>query len=169
MIFIGIDIGLKGGLCALSDVAGIDPISMLPMPVTDVLDAYGKRQSQIDVRAVLDWLASLQTPPAKIRVAMEALPAHMDRASSLASLGVSYGLLCGMLLTRGIRPKPVAARQWQKELLGKVPKGETKAFALAKAKELWPDEDFMLGRCRTPHDGIVDGALIAEFLRRKGA
>ncbi len=171
MIVVGIDIGLHGGLCALSEVAGASPIATLPMPLTDVLDGSGKWVEEIDVRAVLDWFVTLQTPAAKFRVAIEECPPHSRSKGAMRSMAYSYGLLVGMLRTKGIRPTPIPPgnmnRGWQKALLGKVPKGETKAYALAKAKELWPDEDFIPGRCRTPHDGIVDAALIAEFHRRQ--
>jgi hypothetical protein len=51
-------------------------------------------------------------------------------------------------------------------MLGKVPAGKTKEYALTKARELWPDETFYAtARCSTPHTGIVDAALIAEYGR----
>lgn len=172
MIFIGIDIGLKGGLCALSDVAGVAPIALLPMPVTDVLDGSGKWVEEIDVRAVLDWFVALQTPPSRLRVAIEEAAFFSPGPCAVRSLAYNYGMIVGMLRTKGIRPTPVppgnSKKGWQTPMLGPVPKGETKAYALAKAKELWPDEDFIPVGCRKPHDGIIDAALIAEFHRRKG-
>jgi hypothetical protein len=53
-------------------------------------------------------------------------------------------------------------------MLGKVPKGETKAYARAKAAQIWPDEDWLATpRSKTANMGYVDAALIAEFYRRK--
>jgi hypothetical protein len=47
-------------------------------------------------------------------------------------------------------------------------KGETKRAASELARRLWPDESFFATeRCKTPHDGLVDAALIAEYARRK--
>jgi hypothetical protein len=48
-----------------------------------------------------------------------------------------------------------------------VPAGESKKYALAKARELWTNETFYASpRCKTPHDGIVDAALIARYARK---
>lgn len=45
-------------------------------------------------------------------------------------------------------------------------KGDTKPRALAKALQLWPGETFLASeRCRVPHDGMIDAALIAEYGR----
>ena len=51
-------------------------------------------------------------------------------------------------------------------MLGFRPKGMTKQIALAKAKELAPDENWLKNqRCRKPHDGMVDAFLVARFYR----
>ena len=53
-------------------------------------------------------------------------------------------------------------------MLGVVPKGETKAYARAKAAQIWPDEDWLATpRSKKAHEGLIDAALIAEFYRRK--
>jgi hypothetical protein len=79
-----------------------------------------------------------------------------------------YGVIRGILEAYNIRHVRIAPRTWQAEMLGKVPKGETKAHARAKAREIWPDEDWLATpRSKKAHEGFIDAALIAEFYRRK--
>jgi hypothetical protein len=79
-----------------------------------------------------------------------------------------YGVIRGILESCNIRHIRVDPQIWQKEMLGKVPKGETKPFARAKAKELWVTETWLATpRSKKAHEGLVDAALIAEFYRRK--
>ena len=79
------------------------------------------------------------------------------------------GLIEGLLIARRYRYLTVPAQRWQKALLGKVPKGGTKAAAEAFARKLWPDlaSWAVPAGCRTLQDGIIDGALLAEFARRQ--
>jgi hypothetical protein len=56
---------------------------------------------------------------------------------------------------------------WTKPKMPKGRKFDTKAAALKAAKQLWPLQDWRKNsRCTTPHDGLVDAALIAEYGRR---
>jgi hypothetical protein len=58
----------------------------------------------------------------------------------------------------------VGVSEWQRKMLGRVPRGMTKKAALAKARKCWPEEKWLANeRCRTPHDGIVDAVLIAQY------
>jgi hypothetical protein len=79
-----------------------------------------------------------------------------------------YGAIRGVLESCGIQHARIAPQTWQAALLGKVPKGGTKAAARAKAAQIWPDEQWLATtRSKKPHEGYVDAALIAEFYRRK--
>jgi len=57
----------------------------------------------------------------------------------------------------------VTPQSWQKAILGKVPKGDTKKYALAKAKATWSDSFTKNARCKVPHEGLIDAALIALY------
>ena len=140
-----------------------------PCPLTDVLDGSGKWVEEIDVRAVLDWFVTLQTLAAKFPSGIEECP-HHARKALMRSMAYSYGLLVNAQ-NQGIRPTPVPPgnpRKAGRRQCWVRSQRANKAYALAKAKELWPDEDFIPVGCRKPHDGIIDAALIAEFHRRKG-
>ena len=160
--YVGIDNGINGGLAIIGPVRGAPPVAVLRMPV---------KAGQVDVLAVLEWLEAHVTPAV---IGVES-PCHvMKQIQSMRSLAINYGLLLGCLRiryrnfpTKIVEVDAHSSTSWQKVILGKVPKGETKAYALAAAKCIWPDESFIPSGCRTPHDGIIDAVLIAEFLRRR--
>lgn len=167
LLFIGIDNGLSGGLCALSSHGG-QIIAKAPMPVLE-----RGRETEIDGAAVVKWLANvIQMQDATITV--EACPPHAQQKSTMRSMGISYGILigaisaklpwCKLQTVRSGNPKD----SWQKIMFGQLGKGETKNAAIAKATELWPDEVWTTTpRSTVPHSGIVDAALIAEHSRRQ--
>lgn len=161
--YVGIDNGINGGLAIIGPVRGAPPVAVLRMPV---------KAGQVDVLAVVDWLDSHNVIPAAIGVEMPC--DRMPKIQSMRSLALNCGRLLGALRVR-YRNHPTkieevesnASTTWQKTILGKVPQGKTKAYALAAAKCIWPDESFIPRGCSTPHDGIIDAVLIAEFLRRR--
>lgn len=66
---------------------------------------------------------------------------------------------------QGIQPIQVATGKKNKE--GKpVYKTDTKATSLLAARRLFPNESFLAtSRSKIPHDGFVDGALLAHYAR----
>lgn len=79
-------------------------------------------------------------------------------------IGKNYGILIGICLANGITPIEMVPKAWQSKMLGKVAKGETKKQAEILAKKLWPDSGFLASsRCRKPHDGMIDAALLTEY------
>lgn len=152
---IGIDNGLTGGICALCPESGI-LLDKTPMFTREV---FGKNEA--DPAAVVKWLTRFQCSG----VGIEEPPHHTPSAAAMRSLSLSFGLLAGALQQAGHHPCRITVHEWQKGLLGKVPKGQTKPHALAKANGLWPGTDWReSARHRTPHDGMIDAALIARYL-----
>jgi hypothetical protein len=86
---------------------------------------------------------------------------------SMFTYGVGYGKILSVLevLNGGISFDTVPPQTWQKKVIPGTKKGETKKAALVKARQLFPQEQFVLEGCRTAHDGIVDAVLIAEYGR----
>ena len=154
-MIIGIDNGLDGGLCALSRFNG-SVISYRPMPC---YKRKGKRE--IDVVAVYRWVEDFHT---ELLVAVEEPLKHARSSQAVRSMGISFGQLIAMCRLKGIPFVPVDVHDWQKKMLGLVPKGQTKAYALKAVKELWPDEEWLATeRSSVAHDGIVDAALLAKY------
>ena len=152
---IGIDNGLSGGLVALCPVSG----TLIDKTVMPLREFLGKDEA--DVGEVLRWVSYFDCRG----VGIEEPPKHLNSIQSMRSMALSFGLLTGALQQGGYHPCRITVQEWQKALLGKVPVGMTKPAALAKAQELWPGERWLANsRCRTPHDGIIDAALIARYL-----
>tara|TARA_R100000353_G_scaffold165390_1_gene126508 strand:- start:799 stop:1068 length:270 start_codon:yes stop_codon:yes gene_type:complete len=83
-------------------------------------------------------------------------------------MSINFGKMLGACEIKGWHVVPVEPREWQVEILGRIPAGSTKTAALALVSEVTPDEDWTKkGRSMNPHDGMIDAYLIAEFGRRK--
>ena len=172
MIYIGIDGGPTGGIVALSPCKGLAPILIAPMPTL-------KRDgiTLVDGRAVVSLLRGLPWPEDGLMIAIEDLPHHSMSKAAMRSMALNFGRLTGAIEARlesgrvrvAYVPAGNAKDGWQRAMLGKVPQGQTKAYALEAARSLWPDETWLrTPACKLPHDGFVDAALIGEFIRKKG-
>jgi len=159
MIYIGIDNGLTGGLVALSDHPG-PPISMIVMPTR------GKSKgNEVDAKEIRDWIFSLDGT--SLTVILETPGKHSPGAQALCSMWDSYGAIRAVLECCGWRHHRITPQAWQKQMLVGCAKGDTKPFALARARQLWPSENWLASpRCSKPHEGLIDAALIAEYGRR---
>ena len=74
--------------------------------------------------------------------------------------GSGWGLVRGILAGRQIPYVLVRPQEWQKVMLAGYPKGSEYLVASRR----WPSHDFRASeRCRKPHDGMVDAALIAAY------
>jgi len=160
-IIIGIDNGISGSLVAISAYHGkvIDKILMPTRP--------SDKSRECDAMAVCEWIERF-TCTDDIAVALEPPSKHSPGTLALCSMWDCYGAIRGILESCGIKHVRIAPRTWQAEMLGVVPKGETKAYARAKAREIWADEEWLATpRSKKAHEGFIDAALIEEFYRRK--
>jgi hypothetical protein len=157
-VIFGIDNGLDGGICAISSFDG-SVISAIPMPC---YKRKGKRE--VDTVAAYRWMTDLFGHKTEILVAIEEPLKHARSSQAVRSMAISFGKLFGMCEVHHIPVAAVEVNDWQKPLLGLVPKGQTKTYALRKANELWPDENWLASKkCTVPHDGMVDAALIGWY------
>jgi hypothetical protein len=160
-IIIGIDNGISGAMVAISAHHGL-VIDMILMPTRSTGSSR-----ECDAVAVCEWIERF-THTDDIAVALETPSKHSPGTLALCSMWDCYGAIRGILESCGIKHVRIAPRTWQSVMLGVVPKGETKAYARAKAREIWPDEDWLATpRSKTANMGFIDAALIAEFYRRK--
>ena len=84
--------------------------------------------------------------------------------SSMFTFGVGVGLIKGWLAANGFTHVEVSPQSWQKIATGD---GETtKERARALASSLWGLDRFVFKGCRVPHQGCIDAAVLAEYLRR---
>ncbi len=160
-IVIGIDNGISGAMVAISAYHGkvIDKI-LMPTRSTGT-------SRECDALAICEWIEKFLYSD-DIAVALETPSKHSPGTLALCSMWDCYGAIRGILEAYGIKHVRIAPRTWQAEMLGVVPKGETKAYARAKAAQIWHDEDWLATpRSKKAHEGFIDAALIAEFYRRK--
>jgi hypothetical protein len=158
MIFLGIDNGVSGAAVALSDQSQI--ISMLPMPTLKA-----RKGNEIDIASVWAWVSGLDARD-KITAIIEE-PGGSKSAQAASSMAGSFHALRALCVLKGLRWHRITPQAWQKIMLPGCKAGDTKARALATARELWPAESFLASeRSRIPHDGLIDAALIAEHGRR---
>lgn len=153
---IGIDNGLKGGLCALCPESG-DVIDYAVMPTRSQFST-----DEADPAGVLAWVGSFDC----VLVGIEEPLKFAPTSQAIRSMALSFGLCCGALEAANFPVARVCVSDWQKKMIGKFPAGQSKPYALAAARRLWPSESWLPSkRHRAPHDGIVDGALLARYLR----
>jgi len=151
---IGIDNGLKGGLCALNRES-LEILSLAPMPCKP----FGFK-NEIDVAEVLEWVQQFPNPAVAIEEPLHFAPT----LASMRSMALSFGKIVGACTVLQVPCIRVQVNDWQDEILGvRKIKGLTKTIALAKATQRWPKQRWNVGRSKTPHDGIVDAALIAVY------
>jgi hypothetical protein len=156
VIAVGIDPGLSGGLVVLmSHDHGLRPVFKAPMPAGD------GRVHVVDLASFLGDEGE--------HVFIEQAWARPGNASkSIVTSLVNYGRILGMLECRQIPHTIVAPGKWTRDLGLKATKDangkRTKAANIALAKKLFPNETFLATpRCKKPHDGMVDAALIAYW------
>ncbi len=161
-LYLGVDNGLTGAICALSTEPGLAPVAMTVMPV------QGKSKgNEVDCRALWKWLAALGRPDTLTAV-LETPGKHSPGAQALCSMWDSYGAIRAVLAVMGIKTIRITPQSWQKKMLVGCAKGETKAFAQTVARQLWPAESFLAtSRSTKPHEGLIDSVLIAEYGRRE--
>lgn len=158
-MIIGVDNGLDGGLCAIARYDG-SIIDKIRMPTLQ----HSKKR-EIDIRAVHRWIEELHTP---FVMAIEEPLAHAKSSQAVRSMAISFGKLIGMAECKGYDVLRVSVHKWQKAMLGRTPKGQTKKAAFELALQLAPDENWLANkRCRMPHDGMIDAYLIATYIRNK--
>ena len=160
MVYIGIDNGLTGGLVALSDHPGA-PIASVVMPT------HGKSKgNEVNGKRLWDWLSLFWHTNEDLTVIIETPGKFSPGVQALTSMWDSYGCIRGVLESRGIRHHRITPQKWQKVMLPGCKKGDTKPAAKARAAQLWPGESWLRSPlCSTPHDGMIDAALIAEYGR----
>ena len=157
MIYIGIDNGLTGGIAAVSEPAKIEKIWTMP--------TRGKSKgNEVDGEFIASFFDSWMRE--EITVIIETPGKFAKGVMAISSMWDSYGCIRGVLECRGIRHHRINPQAWQKVMLVGCKKGDTKPAALAKARQLWPQETWLPSpRCSKPHDGMIDAALIAEYGR----
>jgi hypothetical protein len=153
-IAIGIDNGLTGAVVA---VQGGHVIQEFALPVRD---------GDVDAARLVTRLQFIGAPH-QLTIAIEQPGKFSPGVLALCSTWKVFGQITGALTVSGYSYTVVAPRTWQAAMLGKVPKGETKKYALDRyattfSRRIPTKSD----KSKKPHDGIIDAALIAAWAGR---
>lgn len=152
---IGIDIGCNGGIALLEESG-------------DIIDLTKPRLRREDGKQEWDgyWLANLLEEYRHMETVMyiEACGYHYRDVKAARSLAMCEGIVVGVASSLGYGIERVQAKVWQKALMGKIPQGRTKEFALDYAQQRWPRADWTKSkRAKKADDGFVDAALVALY------
>lgn len=151
-VVVGIDNGLTGGVVAVSNG---EIVLQIPLPVRD-----GDLRASEFIHAI----KSLGYPEI---ILIEEPGKFAPGVFALCSTWKIFGQMTGALNAHGYTYQVVAPRSWQSKILGKIPKGETKKFALDCYVRIFDRQaPTKSDRSKKAHDGIVDAALIATYAER---
>ena len=158
MIYLGIDPGLNGGMAMVSE-------------------SFIATRPFTDMKSMLDWLR--ESPVEDFFATIELVHSiHGSSAKSNFEFGKNLGEWIGLLTALSIPYQMVPPQTWQKVMMPGKParikggdpakhKQAIKDHAAKVAQALWPEHDFRrTPKCKGPHTGMVDAALIAEYGRR---
>lgn len=149
-------------MCLLNDKGKI--ITWTPMFAQEA-----RRGNELDITLTMKWISScrrqaedsVRGAQGKLVVCLEEPGGAQSYRAAVSMEGCFHSLRAILELMR-LPYTRITPQSWQKAMLGKIPKGKTKDYALRKARIVWPDEQWLASaRCRTAHNGGVDAALIA--------
>lgn len=152
MIYLGCDPGVTGGWAVLDKEGEVlasykfESISAFKAEMETLTDTWLIRGCVEE--STLPMIFNMKTKSFMPRKGSQEYKRQVGKwEGALEALGVSHEL---------VRPQ-----KWQKMLLGDVPKGKTKEYALSYAQKKWPHLNL-----KKKDDGIVDALCIAEYCRR---
>jgi len=151
-MIIGVDPGLTGGIAAIDDSG----LWMEPMP---------RDEEGVDAKELGRLMHELRE--AKVAYVEKAQSMPKQSSVSTFSYGKNCGITNGVILTLGIPIIEIRPQKWMAEIYKGCPKNlEGKDRSLWAVKQIFPKQNFTLERCKVPHIGMVEAALIAEYGRR---
>lgn len=149
-MIVGIDPGLKGGICFPSGM-----VSEMP------LDQEGKI-CPISLMAKVR-VAELAHNDKGGAVYIERVGSRPGQGvRSMWNFGYGCGIIYGTFMTLGYKVVYVTPQKWKKEVLGNT-YAHDKEGAIAWCGVEYPGINLIRPRCRTPHDGIADSVAIWHY------
>jgi len=142
---IGVDPGVTGGVAILT---ADSTLITLPMPA--------------DLREFANLVADAS------HVIVEKAQSFPGQGiASAFNYGRHFGELLGAIIAQRVPFSLVSPGTWTRSLHVGVSGTDPKKKSAEAARRLFPNHDFRASvRCKKPHDGMVDAALILEWGRR---
>ena len=171
MKVIGIDPGLSGGVCVISTDESRTSWHIqtcMPMPTTEWHGSKIVCLLDIDRMLFPDSKVFIEQAWARPPVSKKKGDQNIASVRSSTTSMQNYGRILGLMEFQAYTHTVVSPMAWMKRLGLKSENDEngkrTKAANIAMAKSLFPDQSWLpTERCRKPHDGMVDAALIAYY------
>ena len=160
MKYIGIDPGKKGGIAILHEDGSLE------------LKTFALIGTEVDPKSIYE--AILPNLAGEHIAGLEDVHSiHLSSAGSNFEFGRIKGVIEGILVASQASYLMVAPKTWQKIAWQGIPamfdskqKKDTKAMSALAARRLFPKETFLAtSRSSVPHDGLIDAALIAYWLK----
>lgn len=153
-LFVGIDPGLRGGICALLEDG--TPEFVLPLPVyEDSIDVLELAEVLADYKGQYDIVAMIE----------DIIPMPRQGVKSTVKNGFIHGALRATLDLCGHGFYNVSPKEWQSVMLAGLRNGTSKEKSIVVASALVGADKIATPTGR-PHDGLADAVCIAEYCRR---
>jgi len=158
-MIIGIDPGLKGGICAMDKDGRIHALEVMPTK------KVGKPKMTAPIN-LYELICTFKAMGGHFFI--ERIMAYGMNPTSCLTMGRNYGYLEACLELNRCKVTYVEPSKWCKEIHAGIDKRlKPKERSLIAVERLFPEQPFLATeRCKKPHDGLIDGALIAEYGRR---
>lgn len=166
-LFIGVDIGISGGITGVN--AKGDIVFCMVMPVMEII-VNKKKKNQYDLGAI-DTLVSGLVKKWDCSAILERLrPIPMQSSQTGFSLGYGTAVFESLFTAHGIPFEHEEPRSWQKVMFAgyNYTSEQTKIVSAQVARKLAPKEPFLeTPRCKKMHDGMTDSFCMAVYLLRE--
>lgn len=157
MKYVGIDVGLDGGIVALNEDLSV--FAATPMPTLGV----GKTKRAIDEAAIVEFMEAVERRGNLFVVVEKAQAMPGQGVTSMFSYGVGFGVLRGILSALHIPHELTTPQSWQNVILRGVQGDGTKGRSVLKCQQAIPTLNLKPGRYKAAHDGLADSGCIALF------
>ncbi len=156
MLFIGIDVGLTGGIAAVDKEGQVQSVHAFK-PLDGDFDAGF-------LSAILTEI--IATSPVTVGVEkVQSMP--KQGVASTFKFGKTYGQILGILAGKLIPYHLITPQAWTKMMLVGEKKDDGKKRSKLVAQRLYPSVNLKAtSRSTAIHSGMADAILIAEFVRR---
>ena len=151
-VWVGIDPGLKGGVGVINERR-------------EVLEVYRMPDTLAGLDAALRSIAAGYPRAVVVLEKAQAMP--KQGGVSMFNYGRGFGAIEMGVVSNCLPCHYVRPAIWKKTILAGEPDRRDKGVSIRVCERIFPDVNLIPGKCRTPHDGMAEALLLAEYGRRE--